>query len=207
MIVKGSIGGKTTSFEEFLQSISQSPSRNKILKTIHTSGYLTNGVILSRLLPKEKHQIDRTHYDLVISDSEYKDTEPFDILERAVPKYLRIEIKFARVIGGDDKLRLIRLKGGGITNYVDEKVFWQFFQRIDQLMSGRCLLDTSWWFSKKNHPVVVLDESGFNKGKLLGTIAPATYEPKEEMDFGKAKLKRKQTKNGISYERMKVLEG
>lgn len=198
MLIKGSVGGKPLSFEELLQSFSKSSARNRILKTISTSGYYTNGVMLTRLLSKELELVSKLHFDALFTDSEYKQAKPLNVLQ-AIPKYLRVEVKVAKLINGNDKLKLVRLEGDGVKSYIEDGSFSSFYHRISQLMPGRCLeSDTSWWLSRKGGPIVVMDTGSFFQGRLLGTVAQYPVEQKEEIDFGKAMWKR-HNKNGWGY--------
>lgn len=203
MKLRGEVGGKSQSFEDLLQEIAQYKSRSRLLKTIYSTGHYTNGVMLTRLTQRESDLITCKHLDATISDSEYRDCTPFDILERAVPKYLRIEctsISIPRKTKEkDSKVKVVVLEGNGVQVFVEECPFFQFYKRLEQLLPGSILeKDTSWWLSRKNCPIAVLDNRGFSKGRLLGTIAQIPISRKEDFDYGEPLLKRFH-KKGIGW--------
>lgn len=190
MLIKGSIGGRNKSFNELLEKISESFHRNSLLKTIYNCEYYTDGVILTKLTSLEKESINKIHLDTIVTDTEYKKTKSLNI-KQAVPRYLRCECNKIESVGGDKKLRLVKItSGNGVKAYMEEGSFNTFYQRINFLMSGRMMVDASWWFSRKDGPIVVLDMGGFNQGKLIGTIAQFKLEQQEEICLGKPKLKR-----------------
>ncbi len=204
MFVKGDISGRSSSFEDLLQVISQSEFRNRLLKTIQTSQYYTDGKMLTRLAPKELELVSKFHYDALFTNSDYKLAEPLNLLQ-AIPRYLREEIKQAEFINGIDKLKLVRLDNGRVKSYVEENTFLQFYHRICQLMPGRNLVnDTSWWMSREDGPIVVLDTGSFFSGRLLGTVAQFPIEQKLKFVFGKPKWKRKLNTSGCQYKKLGV---
>jgi hypothetical protein len=188
MIVKGSLGGKSTSFEELLHSLSKSPYRNRLLKTILSSKYYTNGTILTLLSDDdERKQVQKIHYDVLVSDSTYKDSKPVKLFQ-AVPKYLRTEIKTAKRIDVDDNLSVVRLLGSGIKQFVELENFNLLYHRVKQWASDKD--SVSWWFSRQDGPIVVIKQGGLLPGDLLGTIAPLVIKQEKEQTFGKPKWKR-----------------
>ncbi|RJQ26108.1 hypothetical protein C4577_04200 [Candidatus Parcubacteria bacterium] len=198
MKIVGQIGGRSSSFQELLQSFSQMSARSRVLKTIQESGYFTDGFMLTRLLPKELEEINHVHYDMMVSNSEYKESQPLNIKEKAIPKLLRTEA--TKIIvpkkAKSEEERVVAVEGNNIRIYFYESVFFRFFHRISQLMPGRPIeRDTSWWLGRKNSPIAVIDEGSFYRGRLLGTLAQIPIERKEDIDFGKPKLKRVFKKN------------
>lgn len=199
MKITGTITAKSKSFEELLQKISEKWSRCKLLKTIHTSECFTDGTMLTRLLEKEKQLVSKTHYDTLITDSDYKDAEPLDVRE-AIPKYLTKEFKTATLFKGKE-LKLWKLEGDGIHVFIEESVFSSFYNRISFLMGGNNIEGTTaWWYSKRNGPVVVVDAGSFSRGRLLGTVAPYSFDEVKEEPL-EPKLKRVLKSNGWNYKK------
>lgn len=195
MYIKGKIGGRSSSFGDLLHSFSKNPDRCRILKTIFNLGYYTDGIMFTRLLPSELETVSKNHYDYLFTDSSYKTAEPFDIVDMAVPKYLRVEIEKAivpkKTIKKDDSLQFIVLQKDDIKLVVEDEVFFDFYHRIEQLMPGRNIeQDTSWWMSKKDGPIVVIDTGSFYRGRLLGCINQVPVEREKEFDYGKPKMRR-----------------
>ncbi len=204
MKIQGNQTWRTKPFDELLQVVAESQHRCKLLRTIHFSEHYTDGIMLTRLLSKEKELVDKIHYDTLVTDSKYKETEPYDVGQGAIPKYLRKQFRKATLVG-DGKLRYWRLEGEGVSVAIYEKPFIAFVSRIKSLMSGTDIFtNTSWWFSKKKGPVVVIDEGSFSRGRLLGTIAIILEEKKEEDNIGERKLKRIHKSNGWYYKKIEI---
>lgn len=161
--------GKSKNFDEILSGIWNRPlaDRYRLLKTVVTLGYITDGYLMSKTTSKEVDEIQKLHRKTISGSDSYKDAEPFDILN-ILPQKLGATVERISYVGKGSEYKLVLVTDGhGLDVLVEALACCTLLKRSPSAL---------WLFSYgRNYwkkPIVLLESEGFLAGKLLGAISP-----------------------------------
>ncbi len=171
MKVNGTIPGSARTFEEILREVRASKVFfHRILRTMHASGYLTDGVILSALAYEERRAVGKIHSSCSEGAAGYADAELIDV-SSALPPYLGPAVETADYAGEGRSLSMVLLRGAGRESLIEARAFLTLLKRHP---------DAEWRFAKgrsyPTRPLVLLEPGGFRKGYFLGAVSPLKIE-------------------------------
>ena len=161
------VPSKVTPFQELLSKMLSAPrSREKLLKTAILTGYITDGGYLSRMTGQEKQQVERKHWDAVITDPFYSACKPFDLF-KSLPEKLGPPLTKAESVSFDGIKSFVKLSAGDHFVLVERVLFHTLHNRHPNSV-WRLAHSERYWES----PVVILKSDGFFAGELAGAIQP-----------------------------------
>lgn len=166
MKILGNIPGKAKSFAVLLQELSRKSERERclLLKTSQASRFFTNDTLFTKMIRAEWEELERIHWDSLVTDSEYKKAGQYR-LSKILPKYLSKVVEEAKYIGGDETHNLVMLKGGEQEVVVEAEPFLTMAARHPKA-DWRFSTGRRYW----KRPVVLVEPFGLLDGELVGLV-------------------------------------
>ncbi len=188
MKVVGKIPGNGRSFEKMLEAIQSNANWYlKLLKTISSTKYFTNNVLVTKLTEEDAKliaPIARKHAK-TLSNVVQLD------FSTVLPKKLGSRVKSAEFAGKGKTYYLVLLRGEGREALVEMRSFLTLLERHP---------DAEWYFARgRNYwkkPILLLDNDGFFKGTMLGALVPVFVKDQVVSSSNPP----------LSYDNMKCLE-
>lgn len=202
MRIIGTIPDKPETFEKLLQDLCkrQTTQSRQLLRTAQVFKFFSNDMLLTELTRQEQLQLDKLHWDALVTDSKYEQSSALD-LRMILPKYLSRRVDEAKYAGGNETHQLVALLGKESKVFVEAKPFLTLLQRHPNA-AWRFTYGEEYW----KHPVVLLQRDGFQEGRLLGLLPVVPLRLEKEQYVGGPKL-RKRVRRGRQRFYAKIVQG
>jgi hypothetical protein len=124
---------------------------------------------------EERLEMEKRHWDTLATEADYKHIVAYDLRD-IVPLWTGSVAANCRYAGESNSTHLSLITGGGLGVLVETRSFLFLFNRFPK---------ASWRFGCHRPgaggywtcPVVLLEDEGFSKGKMLGILAPVPVRP------------------------------